>query len=128
MAVQCLILSSGLKDYGHLLALASYRKAPIGAGHAFCLTPTDEASHSATIVVLCFAIVCVYMRVCVRAKGLSRGLRWSCLLSPPWLQKGAQCRPLLSGWLILYQGGWVGGSEAKKKFVYLKSTSKFGPL
>ena len=39
-------------------------------------------------------------------------------------------RPLLSGWLILYRrvGGWVGGSEAKKKFVYLKSTSKFGPL
>ena len=35
-------------------------------------------------------------------------------------------RPLLSGWLILYRGG--GGSEAKKKFVYLKSTSKFGPL
>ena len=36
-------------------------------------------------------------------------------------------RPLLSGWLILYQGGG-GGSEAKKKFVYLKSTSEFGPL
>ena len=35
-------------------------------------------------------------------------------------------RPLFSGWLILYPGG--GGSEAKKKFVYLKSTSKFGPL
>ena len=34
-------------------------------------------------------------------------------------------RPLLSGWLILYRGG---GSEAKKKFVYLKLTSKFGPL
>ena len=59
MAVQCLILSSGLKDYRHLLALASYRKAPIGVEHAFCLTPTDEDSHSATIVVLCFAIVCV---------------------------------------------------------------------
>ena len=40
----------------------------------------------------------------------------------------ALVRPLLSGWLILYQGGGVGGSEAKKKFVYLKSTSKFGPL
>ena len=39
---------------------------------------------------------------------------------------GRQARPLLSGWLILYRGG--GGSEAKKKFVYLKSTSKFGPL
>ena len=66
MAVQCLILSSGLKDYGHLLALASYRKAPIGVEHAFCLTPTDEDSHSATIVVLCFAIVCVCM--CVRER------------------------------------------------------------
>ena len=65
MAVQCLILSSGLKDCGHLLALASYRKAPIGVEHAFCLTPTDEDSHSATIVVLCFAIVCVYARACV---------------------------------------------------------------
>ena len=40
----------------------------------------------------------------------------------------ASSRPLLSGWLILYRGGGVGGSEAKKKFVYLKSTSKFGPL
>ena len=58
MAVQCLILSSGLKDYGHLLALSSYRKAPGGVEHAFCLTPTDEDSHSATIVVLCFAILC----------------------------------------------------------------------
>ena len=65
MAVQCLILSSGLKDYRHLLALASYRKAPIGVGHVFCLTPTDEDLHSATIVVLCVAIVCVC--VCVRA-------------------------------------------------------------
>ena len=38
-------------------------------------------------------------------------------------------RPLLSGWSILYRvGGWGGLSEAKKKFVYLKSTSKFGPL
>ena len=36
-------------------------------------------------------------------------------------------RPLLSGWLILYRGGG-GGSEAKKTFVCLKSTSKFGPL
>ena len=27
MAVQCLILSSGLKDYGHLLALSSYKQA-----------------------------------------------------------------------------------------------------
>ena len=52
-------LSSGLKDYGHLLALSSFRKAPVGVEHAFCLTPTDEDSHSATIVVLCFAIVCV---------------------------------------------------------------------
>jgi hypothetical protein len=52
MAVQCLILSSGLKDYGHLLALSSYRKAPIGVEHASCLTPTDEDSYSATIVVL----------------------------------------------------------------------------
>ena len=35
-------------------------------------------------------------------------------------------RPLLSGWLILYRGGGGGGgSEAKKKFVYLKLTSKF---
>ena len=59
LAVQCLILSSGLKDYGHLIALVSYRKAPIGVGHAFCLTPTDEGSHSATLVVLCFAIVCL---------------------------------------------------------------------
>jgi len=59
VAVQCLILSSGLKDYGHLLALASYRKAPTGVRHSFCLTPTDEDSHSATIVVLCFAIVCI---------------------------------------------------------------------
>ena len=39
---------------------------------------------------------------------------------------GVWARPLLSGWLILYPGG--GGSEAKKKFVYLKLTSKFGPL
>ena len=38
-----------------------------------------------------------------------------------------RARPLLSGWLILYGGGG-GGSEAKKKFVYLKWTSKFGPL
>ena len=39
-------------------------------------------------------------------------------------------RPLLSGWLILHQGWGVGGwgSEAQKKVVYLKSTSKFGPL
>ena len=59
MAVQCLILLSGLKDYGHLLAHASYRKAPIGVRHVLCLTPTDEDSHSATIVVLCFAIVCM---------------------------------------------------------------------
>ena len=65
MAVQCLILSSGLKDYGHVLALSSYRKAPIGIEHAFCLTPTDEDSHSATIVVLCFTIVCVCVCVCV---------------------------------------------------------------
>ena len=60
--MQCLILSSRLKDYGHLLALVSYRKAPFGVEHAFCLTPTDEDSHSATIVVLCFAIVCVWDR------------------------------------------------------------------
>ena len=39
---------------------------------------------------------------------------------------GGGARPLLIGWLILYRGG--GGSEAKKKFVYLKSTSKFRPL
>ena len=67
LAVQCLILSSGLKDYGHLLALVSYRKAPIGVEHAFCLTPTDEDSHSATTVVLCFAIVCV----CVTPKNFN---------------------------------------------------------
>ena len=66
--MQCLILSSGLTDYGHLLALASYRKAPFGVEHAFCLTPTDEDSHSATIVVLCFAIVCVC--VCQRTNWL----------------------------------------------------------
>ena len=61
----------GGKDYGHLLALVSYRKAPIGVEHAFWLTPTDEDSHSATIVVLCFAIMCVWvgvgMYVCVCA-------------------------------------------------------------
>ena len=33
-------------------------------------------------------------------------------------------RPLLSGWLVLYREGG-GGSEAKKKFANLKSTSKF---
>ena len=38
---------------------AFYRKAPIGVEYAFCLTPSDEDSHSATIVPLCFAIVCV---------------------------------------------------------------------
>ena len=38
---------------------ASNRKALIGVGHVFCLTPTDEDSHLATIVFLCFAIVCV---------------------------------------------------------------------
>ena len=52
--------------YGHLLALASYRKAPIGVEHAFCLTPTDKDSHSATIVVLCFAIVCVLFAAVLR--------------------------------------------------------------
>ena len=36
-------------------------------------------------------------------------------------------RPLLSGWLILYRRGG-GGAEAKKKLVYIKLTSKFGPL
>ena len=61
MAVQCLILSLGLKDYGHLLVLLSNRKAPFGVEHAFCLTPTDEASHSATIVVLC---LCLYQTAC----------------------------------------------------------------
>ena len=73
MAVQCLILSSGLKDYGHLLALASYRKAPIGVEHAFCLTPTDEDSHSATIVVLCFAIMCVCAGRVHAGSGQGRG-------------------------------------------------------
>ena len=34
-------------------------------------------------------------------------------------------RSLLSVWMILYRGGW---SEAKKKFVYVKLTSNFGPL
>ena len=71
MAVQCLILLSGLKDYGHLLALASYRKAPIGVGHVFCLMPTDEDSHSATIVVLCFTIVCVCVCVFVYLCGFT---------------------------------------------------------
>ena len=47
-----LIILSGVKDYGHLLAPASYRKAPIGVGHVFCSNPTDEDSHSATIGVL----------------------------------------------------------------------------
>ena len=37
---------------------------PICVAHAFCLTPTDEDSHSATIVVLRFAIVCVCVCVC----------------------------------------------------------------
>ena len=40
-------------------------KAPIGVEHVFCLTPTDEDSHSATIIVLCFAIVCESVCVCV---------------------------------------------------------------
>ena len=31
-------------------------------------------------------------------------------------------------WLVDTIPGGGGGSEAKKKFVYLKSTSKFGPL
>ena len=64
--MQCLILPSGPKEYGHLLAPASYRKAPIGVEHVFCLTATDEDSHSATIVVLCFTIVCVCVCSCVR--------------------------------------------------------------
>ena len=85
LAVQCLILSSGLKDYGHLLALVSYRKAPIGVEHACCLTPTDEDSHSATIVVLCFAIVCVCVCVCM------------CLLTRPVLTR----RPRYSNPLFL---------------------------
>ena len=46
-----------------------FRKAPVGVGHVFCLTPTDEDSHSATIVGLCFAIVCVC--VCVPAVPLT---------------------------------------------------------
>ena len=37
-----------------------------------------------------------------------------------------QTRPRFSGDRTLYRGG--GGSEAKKKFVYLKSTSNLGPL
>ena len=44
---------------------ASYRRAPIGVEHAFCLTPTDEDSHSAPIVVLCFTIMCMCVGVCV---------------------------------------------------------------
>ena len=62
--MQCLILLSSNK-FGHLLAPASYRKALIGVEHVFCLTPTDEDSHSATIVVLCFAIVFWWVRGCV---------------------------------------------------------------
>ena len=56
--------ASGPQEFGHLLAPASYGKARFGVEHAFCLTPA-EASHSATVVVLCFAIVCVC--VCMRA-------------------------------------------------------------
>ena len=59
-------------------------------------------------------------------RGHSEGL-WDGSASP-YPPPHARVRPLLSGWLILYRGGWGGGSEAKKKFVYLKSTSKFGPL
>ena len=47
-------------------------------------------------------------------------IRTSCSCPPP-------VRPLLSGWLILYRGGG-GGVRGQKKFVYLESTSKFGPL
>ena len=60
-----------------------------------------------------------HVHVCPRAGAAS----WDV---PKQQGTGVRHRPLLSGWLILYRGG--GGSEAKKKFVYLKSTSKFGPL
>ena len=60
------------------------------------------------------------------AQGLHR--ESSCLGVFPCCLPLVQTRPLLSGWLILYRGGGGWGSEAKKKFVYLKSTSKFGPL
>ena len=36
-------------------------------------------------------------------------------------------QPLLSGWLILYRGEGA-GQRSKTKFLYLKSTSNFGPL
>ena len=39
---------------------------------------------------------------------------------------GLRSRPRLSGERCLYRGGGV--SEAKKEFLYLKSTSNFGPL
>ena len=39
-------------------------RASTGVGHVFCLTPTNEDSHSATIVVPCFAIVCVWLGGC----------------------------------------------------------------
>ena len=67
MAVQCLILSSGLRVFGAATGrLLPTEWAPTGVEHAFCLTPTDEGSHSATVVVLCFAIVCVC--VCMYAR------------------------------------------------------------
>ena len=92
MAVQCLILPSGPKEYGHLLAPASYRKVPIGAEHVFCLTPTDEDAHS--IVVLCLAIVCVCVCVCVFTEQTTESCCIIAYVLPPAGQHTPQLRRL----------------------------------
>ena len=69
--------------------------------------------------------VCVCHPVAVVGEPSGKG-KWKIHLQGNWGGWGR----LLRGWFTPHRG-WgagMGGSEANKKFVHLKSTSKFGPL